>query len=187
MKHEIVLTRGDLTLRPLSPTDGPALRELVDAVMWAGNSAPLPVDGAAMSAHLAELIEREGTFAFAVEQGGELVGRTSLYDLVPGPRVEVGHTVYARRVWGTSVNPGRKPLLFGHAFEEWTLERVALRRDHRNARSHAAIARLGATFEGTLRRFRPAADGTIADVDYFSVVREEWPAVRAGLEARLAA
>ena len=60
-------------------------------------------------------------------------------------------------------------------------------RRRRNARSHAAIARLGATFEGTLRRFRPAADGTIADVDYFSVVREEWPAVRTGLEARLAA
>ena len=85
------------------------------------------------------------------------------------------------------MNPGCKLLLFGHAFEEWALERVALRCDHRNARSHAAIARLGATFEGTLRRFRPAADGTIADVDYFSVVREEWPAVRAGLEARLAA
>ena len=160
MKHEIVLTRGDLTLRPLAPEDGPALRELVDAAMWAGNSAPLPVDGAAMSAHLAELIEREGAFAFAVEQGGELVGRTSLYDLVPGLRVEVGHTVYARRVWGTSVNPGCKLLLFGHAFEKWALERVALRCDHRNARSHAAIARLGATFEGTLRRFRPAADGT---------------------------
>ena len=142
MKHEIVLTRGDLTLRPLTPDDGPALRELVDAAMWAGNSAPLPVDGAAMSAHLAELSEREGTFAFAVEQGGELVGRTSLYDLVPGLRVEVGHTVYARRVWGTSVNPGCKLLLFGHAFEEWALERVALRCDHRNARSHAAIARL---------------------------------------------
>ncbi|MBF6505929.1 GNAT family N-acetyltransferase, partial [Nocardia farcinica] len=110
MKHEIVLTRGDLTLRPLAPDDGPALRGLVDAPMWAGNSAPLPVDGAAMSAHLAELIEREGTFAFAVEQGGELVGRTSLYDLVPGLRVEVGHTVYARRVWGTSVNPGCKLL-----------------------------------------------------------------------------
>ena len=47
MKHEIVLTRGDLTLRPLAPDDGPALRELVDAAMWAGNSAPLPVDGAA--------------------------------------------------------------------------------------------------------------------------------------------
>ncbi len=138
-----------------------------------------------MSDVIRPLIEADNAMAFAVEQDGRLVGRTSFYDLVAGLRTEVGNTIYSREVWGTAVNPAAKLLLFGHAFDALGLERVALRCDHRNTRSHAAIARLGATFEGTLRRFRPAADGTIADVDYFSVLREEWPVVRDGLLSRL--
>ncbi|MGP9694572.1 GNAT family N-acetyltransferase [Brachybacterium sp. AOP25-B2-12] len=184
MQHEITLTRGDVSLRPLTAQDGPALRALVDEATWAGNAQPLPATDAEMSAHLAGLVTAPGTLAFAVEQAGTLVGRTTLYDLVPGVRVEIGSTIYARRVWGTRVNPACKLLLFGHAFEVFAVQRAALRCDHRNARSHAAIRKLGARFEGTLRRFRPAADGTIADVDYFSVIAEEWPRVREGLLAR---
>jgi RimJ/RimL family protein N-acetyltransferase len=138
-----------------------------------------------MAAQLRSIIENPATLAFAVELRGRFVGRTTLYDLVPGLKTEIGNTIYAREVWGGEVNPAAKLLLFEHAFEVLGLQRVALRCDHRNTRSHRAILRLGATFEGTLRRFRPAADGTIADIDYFSVLREEWPAVRAGLEQRL--
>jgi RimJ/RimL family protein N-acetyltransferase len=181
------LTRGAITLRPLVREDAPAFRALVDEESWAGMASPLPADDAAMAAHLGDLIDRPGSLCFAVERGGELVGRTTFYELVPGVRVEIGNTIYARAVWGSEVNPACKLLLFAHAFEELGLARVALRCDHRNTRSHRAIARLGAQFEGTLRAFRPAADGTIADVDYFSVLAGEWPAVRAGLEARLSA
>lgn len=173
-------------LRPLAATDGPALRRLVDAGMWAGMSQPLPADDQAMSDHLAWLIADPSTLAFAVEADGALVGRTTLYDIIPGLRLEVGHTIYAREVWGTTVNPTAKLLLLRHAFDTLDVGRVALRCDHRNTRSHDAITRLGATFEGTLRRFRPAADGSVADVDYFSILREEWPKVRARLEARIA-
>lgn len=102
-------------------------------------------------------------------------------------RVDIGHTIYARDVWDSQVNPAAKLLLFTYAFEQLRVERVGMRCDHRNTRSHHAITRLGAIFEGTLRRFRPAADGTIADVDYFSVIRDDWPAVREGLESRLTA
>ena len=188
MRHDLHLTHGDVTLRPLDPgADAAALLGVVDAQTWAGMSAPLPADEEAMRAHLVALAEAPGGYAFAVARDGRLVGRTTFYDLVPGVRVEVGNTIYARAVWGTHVNPACKLLLLGHAFGELGVGRVALRCDSRNARSHAAILRLGATYEGTLRRFRPAADGTIADVDYFSVLHEEWPAVRARLEARLAA
>ena len=136
-------------------------------------------------------IIRSSVVLNALQQAGELFpaelvpDRTALYDPVPTVRVDVGHTVYARPVWGTEVNPACKLLLLGHAFEELGVARVGLRCDHRNTRSHQAILRLGATFEGTLRAFRKAADGTIADADYFSVTAPEWPAVRAGLEARL--
>lgn len=186
MEHGITLRRGDITLRPLTLDDAPRLRAVVDRDSWAGMSAPLPETDAAMADALASLIDGADTLAFAVEQGDRFVGRTTFYDLVPGLRTEIGNTIYAREVWGTSVNPTAKLLLFAHAFDVLGLGRVALRCDHRNTRSHAAISRLGARYEGTLRRFRPAADGTIADVDYFSVLREEWPAVREGLEARLA-
>lgn len=185
MLHTTVLNRNDVTLRPLRAEDGPALREIVDADTWAGMSVALPATDTAMSQNLQQLLDNPSTIPFAVEQHGRFVGRTTPYDLVPGLRVEIGNTIYAREVWGTTVNPTVKFLLFTHAFEELDVVRVALRCDHRNTRSHRAIARLGAAFEGTLRRFRPAADGTVADIDYFSVLRDEWPRIRAGLEARL--
>jgi RimJ/RimL family protein N-acetyltransferase len=138
-----------------------------------------------MTAHLRDLTGKPDLLAFSVLRDGELVGRTCYYDVVGGIRVDIGNTIYGREVWGTMVNPTCKLLLLTHAFEQLEVHRVGMRCDHRNARSHAAIRKLGATFEGTLRCFRPAADGTVADVDYFSVLREEWPQVRAGLEQRL--
>lgn len=186
MLHDVILSRDGLVLRPLSQADAPTLRKLVDEGMWAGMSAPMPSDDDAMATHLGEMMAHPTTLAFAVDLDGRLVGRTTFYDLVPGLRVEIGNTVYAREVWGTRVNPAAKLLLFGHAFDELGVGRVALRCDHRNIRSHRAIARLGASFEGTLRRFRPAADGSIFDVDYFSVLRDEWPDVRGKLQRRLA-
>lgn len=183
--HDVTLRLGEVMLRPLSVDDAPALRAVVDTESWAGMSSPLPESDAAMAQHLQAVIENPTAIAFAVELGGRFVGRTTFYDLVPGLKTEIGNTIYAREVWGGIVNPAAKLLLFGHAFDEFGLQRVALRCDHRNVRSHRAILRLGARFEGTLRRFRPAADGTVADVDYFSVLRDEWPAVRVGLEQRL--
>lgn len=185
MPHELHLTHDSVRLRPLTPDDAPALRAIVDAAAWAGLSTPLPETDEAMAEHLRTLLSVPGMQAFAVERDGELVGRTAFYEHVPGVRVDVGHTIYARPYWGTEVNPACKLLLLGHAFEELGVARVGLRCDHRNTRSHQAILRLGATFEGTLRAFRKAADGSIADADYFSVTAPEWPAVRAGLEARL--
>lgn len=186
MEHDVILGRDGVVLRPLSIRDAPPLLALVDAAGWAGMSEPLPLSDQSMSDHLRRIIDNPSGLAFAVELEGRLVGRTTLYDLVPGLRVEVGNTIYAREVWGTRVNPTAKLLLFAYAFDQLGVGRVALRCDHRNERSRDAIARLGARFEGTLRRFRRAADGSIADVDYFSVTQEEWPDVRANLEARLA-
>lgn len=185
MQHGVTLSRGGIVLRPLAPADAPALRAVVDEETWGGMSVPFPRSDAEMAAHLETLVGTAGVLAFAVEQDGELVGRTTFYEYVPGLRVEIGNTIYARRVWGTRLNPTVKLLLLEHAFEQMGVDRAALRCDSRNRRSHDAIRRLGATYEGTLRRFRPSAAGPIVDVDYFSVVAEEWPAVRAGLEARL--
>ena len=90
----------------------------------------------------------------------------------PGWRVEGGNPIYARDVGGTRVNPAAKLLLFGHAFGRLDVGRVALRCDHRNLRSRQAIARLGGRFEGTLRRFRPAAVGSVAGEASCRVLRD---------------
>jgi len=65
--------------------------------------------------------------------------------------------------------------------------RVQLKTDVRNTRSQQAIARLGARYEGTLRRYQRRADGSVRDTVLFSVVTEDWPTVRAALEHRLTA
>ncbi len=186
MRHEVRLERDGVLLRPLRPEDAEVLHPHLDERMWAGMSAPLPPSPEALAEEFCALINRPDCLAFAVEEEGRVLGRTTFYDLVPGLRTEIGSTVYLRSAWGTRVNPVCKLLLFKHAFEELDVGRAALRCDHRNLRSHRAIARLGARFEGTLRGYRRAADGTVADVDYFSVLRAEWPRVRDGLERRLA-
>jgi RimJ/RimL family protein N-acetyltransferase len=82
------------------------------------------------------------------------------------------------------VNPEAKLLMLGLAFDHG-YGRVKLQADDRNARSKAAIAKLGAQFEGVARRDTLRADGTWRDTAIFSVLVDEWPHVRAGLEARL--
>ena len=119
---------------------------------------------------------------------GAVVGVTSyLYASPADARLEIGSTIYAPAVWASQVNPEAKLLLLEHAFDMLGVGRVQLKTDARNVRSQQAIARLGARYEGTLRRERRRADGTVRDSVLFSIVDEEWPAVRAGLLARIGA
>jgi RimJ/RimL family protein N-acetyltransferase len=86
----------------------------------------------------------------------------------------------------TRCNTETKYLLLRHAFEVWDVHRVAFRTDVRNEMSRVAIERLGAKLEGIRRADKPGRDGTVRDSIFFSIVRGEWPAVRAALERRLA-
>ncbi|UYN93421.1 MAG: GNAT family N-acetyltransferase [Enhydrobacter sp.] len=101
-------------------------------------------------------------------------------------RLEIGSTWYEPSVWAGAVNPECKLLLMGHAFETLGFHRVEYKTDARNARSRAAILKLGARQEGVFRKHMVLADGHVRDSVYFSVIDEEWPQVKAGLEKRLA-
>jgi RimJ/RimL family protein N-acetyltransferase len=83
------------------------------------------------------------------------------------------------------VNTEAKLLMLAHAFEVWEVHRVTLKTDVRNARSRAAIERLGASLDGLLRAASPAADGAVRDTALYSLLASEWPAVRARMRARL--
>lgn len=118
---------------------------------------------------------------------GAAVGSTSFLDIEPASRrLEIGATFLARAVWRTAVNSATKRLLLGHAFDDLGAGRVALKTDGENRRSQAAIERLGARNEGTLRQHMVRGDGTIRDTVYYSILASEWPAVRSRLEAGLA-
>jgi RimJ/RimL family protein N-acetyltransferase len=118
---------------------------------------------------------------------GLLVGTTTLGDFdLALEHAHIGWTAYDPRVWGTAVNVEAKLLMLQAAFANG-FGRVKLQADVLNDRSRGAIARLGATFEGVVRRDRRRADGSWRDSAVFSVIIDDWPEVRAGLEARLAA
>jgi RimJ/RimL family protein N-acetyltransferase len=187
--HDVRLAGDGVRLDPLEVADAVALWPLTDDALWAGMVTPRPASVEAYAEHVEAQLANPTTLAFTVRgaDDGEVRGTTTLYDLVPAQgRVEIGSTWYARAFWGGRTNPATKLLLLGHAFDTLGLNRVALRCDARNLRSAAAIRRLGAVPEGVLRSHRVAADGTVGDTAYFSIVRAEWPDVRAGLEARLA-
>lgn len=116
-----------------------------------------------------------------------IVGQTCYLNIRPADDgVEIGGTWYAREVQGGAVNPACKLLLLAHAFDSGA-ERVELKTDALNARSRAAILKLGAQFEGVHRRHMRRKDGSLRDTAWYSILREEWPNARAKLEARLAA
>jgi len=117
---------------------------------------------------------------------GHVVGQSCYLTIRPEHSgVEIGATWYVREAQGTAVNPAAKLLLLRHAFE-CGAERVEFKTDALNAQSRAALVKLGAAFEGILRRQMRRPNGTMRDNAYFSVIREDWPLLRARIEARIA-
>ena len=100
-------------------------------------------------------------------------------------RVEVGGTWYAVSHQRTPVNTECKRLLLGHAFDVEKVQRVQFKTDLRNLRSQRAIERLGAVREGVLRDHMQMPDGFTRSSVVYSIVRREWPEIRARLDALL--
>lgn len=98
---------------------------------------------------------------------------------------EVGYTWYAPSAIRTAANTESKFLMLRHAFESWQVLRVCFHTDVRNERSRAALARIGAKFEGILRAHRMAADFIPRDSARFSVIASDWPSVKENLRRRL--
>ncbi|MBB4890744.1 GNAT family N-acetyltransferase [Streptomyces netropsis] len=155
---------------------------------WQGPTPHTREEFAAKLGGLLEAADRGEYVPFAVmhRATGQAVGWTTFMDVdTDDERLEIGWTWYGRAFWRTAVNSEAKLLLLTHAFEELGMRRVQLKTDHMNHRSQAAIARLGAQREGVLRHHRRRPDGTWRDTVYFSVLAEEWPAVKARLSALL--
>jgi RimJ/RimL family protein N-acetyltransferase len=118
---------------------------------------------------------------------GSVVGMTTYLNAeAEVPRLEIGSTWTARSAQRTGINAESKLLLLTHAFEVLGCIAVEFRTHWHNLQSRTAIARLGAKQDGVLRNHRRMPDGSLRDTVVFSVLDSEWPAVRGGLEHRLA-
>lgn len=186
----LVLAGRFVRLEPLAPAHRPGLMEAgADARIWSW--MPLPEGGlpAYLDAAFAAA-QPDSHVPFVVTRAGDgrVIGMTRLFDIRPRDSgLEIGHTWYAPDVWAGPINAESKRLLLSHAFDVCGYERVQLKTDLRNTRSQAAIAKLGARREGVLRRNMRLNDGYLRSTVMFSILRDEWPAVCAGLTARLAA
>ena len=140
--------------------------------------------GAALEEAVAQ---RAVPFVTQMQRTGQVIGSTRFANIAPEhKRVEIGWTFVTPAWQRTAVNTEAKYLMFRHAFEVWGCVRVELKTNARNERSRAAILRVGATEEGTLRRHMINDDGSHRDTVYFSVIDEEWPRVKGRLEYLLA-
>jgi len=200
MVERVELTGHHVVLEPMARAhvDGLLAAASEDRTTYAFTLVPHDTASTREYVETALADEIAGTalpFVIRLRADGRIVGTSRFLDLDfwPGDgdpdtpsTAEVGSTWLAASVQATHVNPEAKLLMLTHAFDVWGIHRITFKTDARNERSRRAIARLGAQFEGIRRAHRLAYDGGIRDSAYFSIVRSEWPDVRAGLVARLA-
>jgi len=188
----IVLEGRGLRLEPLTAEHREALIAAAsDGALWDLHftTVPRPEEAAGyVATALAGLAEgRMLPWAIRELAGGAVIGSTRYHDVKPeADRVEIGYTFYAARWQRSFANTACKLLLLEHAFDALGCGVVGLRTDILNLRSQAAIEALGARKDGVIRREHRRRDGSIRDTVMYSILREEWPQVRAGLEARAA-
>lgn len=130
----------------------------------------------------------EGPFATRDRASGRVIGSSRYLNVRPTDRVvEIGWTWLEPGSWRSGANVEAKLLMLEHAFEALECLRVEFKTDARNERSRAALAALPAQLEGIMRKHMIVPDVGVRDSAYFSIVDDEWPAVRANLQRRLAA
>jgi RimJ/RimL family protein N-acetyltransferase len=116
----------------------------------------------------------------------KIVGSTRFGNIdIPNRKVEIGWTWVAPEWQRSYVNTEAKLLMLTHAFEVGNCIRVEFKTDARNEKSRAALSRLGAKEEGTLRNHMITESGRFRDSVYFSIIDSEWPKVKEGLISKL--
>ena len=187
-----ILTGRFVRLEPFAPALEAEVRRALDVDPDAWAIMSTAADGAHFdgwwAAALADAAAgRRIPFAVRRLETGEIAGTTSLLEIrARHGGVEIGATFYRPDQRSGPVNPECKRLLFAHAFEAGAV-RVEFVVDSRNLRSQAAVLKLGAKPEGVLRKHKITWTGFVRDTAVFSVVDDEWPEVRARLDARLSA
>jgi len=200
-----VLSGAHLRLEPLERTHVAALTAAAgaDPALYRWSYIPQGLTDMAQYVEAALAARAAGTtlpYASVRRADGVVVGSSRFFDIerwawpAGHPQAgreapdgcEIGYTWLAADAVRTAANTEAKLLMLTHAFETWAVQRVCFHTDARNERSRAALARIGAQFEGVLRSHRLASDFTPRDSARFAIVAAQWPEVKARLQARLA-
>jgi RimJ/RimL family protein N-acetyltransferase len=188
----VTLSSERLTLRPLRLDDAPALtRAASDGELWQKKTTTVPTPEG-FEAYVQKALEIQASglalpFATVVNDGSIVVGSTRYMNIdAANHRVEIGTTWIARSWQRTFVNTHAKFLMLQHAFETLGCNAVELRTHRLNDQSRAAIERLGAKLDGILRQHMIMPDGHVRDTVVYSIIRDEWPGVKEGLQRRMA-
>ncbi|SCY95565.1 GNAT family N-acetyltransferase [Microvirga guangxiensis] len=187
----VTLETDRLMLRPMSLDDVPAFGEAArDGNQWEKKTTTVPrPEGFEEYVRRALELQAAGLalpFTTVVKDGNRVVGSTRFMNIdAVNQRVEIGTTWIAKSWQRTFVNTHAKFLMLRHAFEVLGCNAVEIRTHSQNDQSRAAIERLGAKLDGILRRHMIMPDGHIRDTAVYSILPEEWPAVKARLEQRM--
>jgi len=188
----IALSGRHAALEPLAYEHHDALVEAVrDGELWKlwYTAVPAPEGMRAEIERRLTLQQAGSMLPFAVRSlaSGSIVGMTTYMNIdANNRRVEIGSTWYARSAQRTPLNTECKLLLLTHAFETLACIAVEFRTGFFNYASRRAIERLGAKQDGILRSHQRYADGSLRDTVVYSIVAQEWPAVKRHLEFKLA-
>ena len=196
-----VLTGNHVRLEPLERRHIPGLIAAAgqDPALYQWSAVPQGI--AAMTQYVDTALAwhaQQTALAFATVRvaDGVIIGSSRFFDIErwpwpaghPGSGVdgcEIGYTWLNSAAMRTAANTEAKLLMLSHAFEAWGVHRVCFHTDARNERSRAALARIGATFEGILRAHRLATDLRPRDSARFSIIAAQWPALARGLREKL--
>jgi RimJ/RimL family protein N-acetyltransferase len=180
-----------VVLEPLANSHTNALKNAVtDGELWRLWYASVPSPDE-MSHYVDTAIKAStgGNLAFAVRnlKTQQIVGTTRFYNVEPAhKRGLIGYTWYAKSAQGTAINTEAKYLLMQYWFEVQQANAVEFRTHFFNEASRRAIERLGAKQDGILRSHQILKDGSVRDTVVYSIIANEWPAVKNNLQAKLA-
>lgn len=188
------LTGRNVRLEPMTLADAPRLwaaaaADTAEIFRWFTHPVP---NEAAMRIWVKKAAEEQqrGVAIPLVtidQRRGAVAGSTRFFTIDRENRnLEIGYTWLAPCFQRTAINTEAKYLMLRHAFEEWKCIRVQLKTDVNNLKSRAAIARIGAKEEGTLRAHLVRHDGSLRDSVYFGILASEWPEAKRRLEEKLA-
>jgi N-acetyltransferase len=192
MRVESITLEGDhLRLAPLSLSHHARLCEIgLDERLWRLTTIRLETAEEMLGYIQTALRERAEAVALPfvmIERASEkIVGTSRYHNINPAHRrLEIGFTWVAVAWQRTRINTEAKYLMLKHAFEQLGCVRVEFKADAGNAPSCGALLALGAKQEGVLRQYMISSHKGVRDLALFSILDREWPAVKAGLQAKL--
>lgn len=192
IQHPVVLAGQRVALRPLEAGDLDSLFEVAsDPEIWKLTSVDYSVRDVFYPNFTAALEDRSSGRAYPFlildRASGRIIGTTRFLEIQPADRkLEIGVTWMAPACWGSGANMECKFLLLQYCFEALHAHRVQFRAKADNPRSRRALEKIGASFEGVHRKDKIEPGGTPRNTAFYSIVDDEWAAIKVALASRLA-